>query len=97
MHLVIKYTKISYNMVDCPTGALFHFLDYVYTRAKVSRFLNVCGFITLARVFGHLHYRGIRFTSIWIQCFTLSSGLKRFGIHDKTRKFLFWDSCFVCK
>ena len=35
--------------------------DYVYTRAKVSRFVNASGFITF-RIFGfarRLHYKGI--------------------------------------
>ena len=72
-------------------------LGYICTKAKVSKFMNVTGFITF-RVFGfarRLHYRG--FVGIQIQCFHFKFRIQKFLDSWRNRKVLIPDSRFVCK
>ena len=57
------------------------YLDYVYTRAMVSGFVNISAFIITSRV-RRLYYRGIRIRrcpTLRIKCFHF-----KFRIHDET-------------
>ena len=80
----VFYRKYTYFMND---------LDYVHTRAKVSRLITF-------RIFGftrRLHYRGVGFVGIRIQCFHFKFRIQKFPDSSRNRKVLIPDSCFVCK